>query len=73
MMMVAAFRIVEDPSADNDRRAHRHECNKPCKHSNHGNLPRILFLSATFVSVAASLVCIGPCRFAITFSRMNRI
>jgi hypothetical protein len=72
MMMVAALRIVEDPGADNDSRAHRHERNKPCQHSKHDNLPCILFLSATIVSVAAPPVCIGARRFAITFSRMNR-
>jgi hypothetical protein len=71
MMMVAALRIVEDPGADNDRGTHRQERNKPCQHSKHDSLPRILFLSATIVNVAAPPVCIGAGRFAITFSRMN--
>jgi hypothetical protein len=72
MMMVAAFRIVKNPGADDHSRAHSHERNKPRQHSNHDNLPRILFLSAAIVSIAAKPVCIGACRFAITFSRMNR-
>ena len=45
LMMIAALRIIKDPSADNDRGTHAEERNKASQYPDHCSLRGFLFLN----------------------------